>query len=109
MLAPCCDTSPRWDEDLGSLNPILGLLFRSGWFSLGFLEGSFGALPDSQHVSLKALLLSFKSFDGLSFCSLEGLCSLEKLVVVLLLLLLLVLAVVAVVRRLTPLPLEPSC
>lgn len=90
------------DKDLGSLKPILGLISLSGWFSLGFLEGSLGALLGSQPESLKAPLGSFKSFVGLSLWSLEGLRSLEKL-------LLLVLAVVAVVRRVVPLPLEPSC
>lgn len=87
------------DRDLGSLKPVLGLLSLSGWFSLGFLEGSLGALLVSQPESLKALL---GSFGGLSLWSLEGLWSLEKL-------LLLVLVVVAVVSRVVPLPLEPSC
>lgn len=90
------------DKDLGSLKPILGLISPSGWFSLGFLEGSLGTLLDSQLESLKALLGSFKSFGVLSLWSLEGLWSLEKL-------LLLVLVVVAVVMRVVPLPLEPSC
>lgn len=89
------------ENDLGSLKPVLGLLSLSGWFSLGFLEDSLGTLLGSQSESLKALLDSFRSFGGLSLLSLEGLWSLEKL-------LLLVLVVVAVVRSAVPLPLEPS-
>lgn len=81
--------------------PVLGLLFLSGWFSLGFREDSLGTLLGSQLESLKALLGSFRSFEGLSLWSLEGLWSLEKL-------LLLVLVVVAVVRSAVPPPLEPS-
>lgn len=101
---PCVSPSLWWslEKDLGSLKPILGLLSLSGWFSLGFLEESLGTFEDSQTESLKALLGSFKSLKGLSLWSLEGLWSLEKL-------LLLVLVVVAVVRRSLRLPLKQSC
>lgn len=99
---PCNTPSLRWSLQnvLGSLNPILGLLSLSGWFSLGFREDSLGTLLVSQPESLKALLGSFKSLGALTFWSLEGLWSLGKL---------LLLVVEEVVRRVKPLPLEPSC
>ena len=75
-----------------------------------------GAWPGAQPESLcKALLGSFKSFDGLSLWSMEALWSLKKLpllallVVVVVGVLLLVVEVVEAVSSAVLLPLEPSC
>lgn len=91
-----------FDMALGSLKPILGIgcSSRSGWFSLGFFKESLETLPESLLKSLKALLDSFESLEGLSLCSLDGLWSLSELLLMLLL-------VVVMVRAL-PL-LDPSC
>ncbi|PWA14793.1 hypothetical protein CCH79_00014439 [Gambusia affinis] len=74
--------SSEENAEVTQINESSGLLARD----------SLGTFEDSQPESLKALLGSFKFFKGLSLWSLEGLWSLEKL-------LLLVPVVVAVVRR----------
>lgn len=78
------DDRGSFDVVLGSLNPIWGTVRSSwiGWFSLGFLE-SLESFPESLLKSLKALLDSFESLEGLSLWSLDGLWSLRELLLIL--------------------------
>ncbi len=103
LLCPKLEKLPSdgrcsFDVVLGSLNPIWGTGRSSwiGWFSLGFLE-SLEGFPESLLKSLKALLDSFVSLEGLSLWSLDGLWSLRELLLMLF----------VVVRAL--LLLDPSC
>lgn len=78
------DDRCSFDVALGSLNPIWGTAQSSwsGWFSLGFFE-SLESFPDSLLKSLKALLDSLESLEGLSLWSLDGFWSLRELLLIL--------------------------